>query len=141
VRAALGVAGLALIGWGLHRIQAGGLATDPAGIARWLVLGLLAHDLLVAGLTALAGLAVTRLVPAPARPVVAGGLLVGAALVLVSVPLLVGRGGGNPSADPLDYRLDLALCLLVVTAVTALLAWRRVAAARTSTVDDGEADA
>jgi hypothetical protein len=142
LRWALGVAGVALIGWGLRRIQVGGLATDPVGIARWLVLGLLAHDLLIAGITAIGGLVVARVVPAAARPVVAGGLLVGAALVLVSVPLLTGRGGGNPSADPLDYRLDLALCLLAVAAVTGLLAWRRLAAARVSTVDeDGEGDA
>jgi hypothetical protein len=142
-RWALGVAGVVLIGWGVHRVWVGGLATDPVAILKWLVVGLLAHDLLVAGIAAVVGTAVARVVPAPARPVVAGGLLVGAALVLVSVPLLSGRGGsGSPSADPLNYRLNLALLLAVVAAVTGLSAWRRTAAARVSTVDeDGEDDA
>jgi hypothetical protein len=135
-RWALGVAGVALIGWGVRRVWVGGLATDPVAIGKWLVLGLLAHDVLVAGITAVAGFGLARVVPAAARPVLAGGLLVGAALVLVSVPLLTGRGGGNPSADPLNYRLNLVLLLLVVAAVTGVSAWRRTAAARVSTVDE-----
>jgi hypothetical protein len=126
VRWMLGLGGVGLIGYGAHRIASGGRATDPADLGRWLLAGVLGHDLLIAGLTAAAGWLLTRLAPAAVRPAVQGGLLVAGSLVLVAVPVLSGRGGrGNASTDPLDYPRNLAAALLAVAAGTAAVAaWR-----------------
>ncbi|MEN3360359.1 MAG: hypothetical protein V7637_4341 [Mycobacteriales bacterium] len=142
VRWALGLAGGGLIGYGAHRIASGGLTTDPADLTRWLLAGVLGHDLLIAGLTAAVGWLLARLVPATVRPAVQGGLLVAASLVLIAVPVLSGRGGhGNPSTDPLDYPRNLAVALLAVAAGTAAAAAWRVRranrSARQSTSDSG----
>jgi hypothetical protein len=122
----LGLAGAGLIGYGAHRIASGGLATDPTDLGRWLLAGVLGHDLLIAGLTAAGGWLLTRLTPAAVRPAIQGGLLVAGSLTLVAVPVLSGRGGrGNPSTDPLDYPRNLAAALLAVAAGTAAAAaWR-----------------
>jgi hypothetical protein len=127
IRALLGLAGAGLIGYGAHRIASGGLATDPADLARWLVAGVLGHDLLIAVVTAAGGWLLARLAPAPVRPAIQGGLLVAGSLVLIAVPVLSGRGGhGNPSTDPLDYPRNLAIALAAVAAGTAAAAlWRR----------------
>jgi hypothetical protein len=116
VRVLIGAAGVGLIGYGAYRIVTGGTATDPGSLGRWLAGGVLGHDVLIAAITAAGGAAVSRLVPARARAVVQGALLVAASLVLISLPVLSGRGGGNPSADPLDYPRNLALALLAVAA-------------------------
>ena len=126
VRLLLGLAGAGLIGYGAHRVASGGLTTDPGDLGRWLLAGVLGHDLLIAGLTAAAGWLLTRVVPASVRPAIQGGLLVAGSLVLVAVPVLSGRGGhGNPSTDPLDYPRNLAVALLAVLVGTAATAaWR-----------------
>jgi hypothetical protein len=125
-RWALGLAGTGLIGYGAHRIAAGGPATDPADLGRWLLAGVLGHDLLIAGLAAATGWLLARSAPAPVRPAIQGGLLVAGSLVLVAVPVLAGRGGhGNPSTNPLDCPRNLAVALLAVAAGTAAVAaWR-----------------
>jgi hypothetical protein len=132
-RCVLGLAGAGLIGYGAHRIASGGLTTDPADLGRWLLAGVLGHDLLIAGLTAAAGWLLTRVVPASVRPAIQGGLLVASSLVLVAVPVLSGRGGhGNPSTDPLDYPRNLTVALLAVAVGTAATAaWRLNRAHRT----------
>lgn len=126
LRPALGLAGIGLLGYGVHRVRTGGLATDPRDLARWLVGGVLAHDLVIAGLTAGAGWLLARTVPAAARPAVQGGLLVAGSLVLVALPVLSGRGGhGNATVNPLDYPRNLGWCLLAVAAGTATVAFGR----------------
>ena len=109
----------------------GGVATDWPVTATWLVGGVLLHDLVLVPAVAVVGWLVTRAVPAGARPVVRGGLLVGAVLTLVALPVLTGRGGaGNPSSTPLDYPRNLALILLAVAVLTAVLAAARVVRSR-----------
>jgi hypothetical protein len=124
IRWTCGVAGVALIGYGAHRIVSGGIATSPADLARWLIGGVLGHDLLIAGVTGATGWLLSRVVPARARPAVVGGLLVAGSLVLISIPVLSGRGGhGNPTTDPLDYPRNLAIAIAAVAAGTGLAAW------------------
>ncbi|WP_216209841.1 hypothetical protein [Amycolatopsis aidingensis] len=98
-RVALAVAGLALLAWGV--VLVGELAL-PAGphtlrLLGWLVGGPLVHDLLLAPVVGLAGLALSRFArPAWRAPLTAGAVISGV-LVLLSVPLLWRRYGAPPS--------------------------------------------
>jgi hypothetical protein len=126
-RGLLAAAGLAALGYGIHGLLTAARATHPTQAARWLIGGVLAHDLIVAPVAALVGLALTRLVRAPYRAVVQGALLVSSAVLLSSLPLWRGYGGapGNPSVDPLPYGRNLALVLGAIwLAAGALIAAR-----------------
>jgi hypothetical protein len=122
-RVGVGLAGLALIGYGARGVITGGIATAPRDTARWLVAGVLGHDLLLAPLVAAVGWTVHHAVPARWRPFVHSGLFVAGTVVLVAIPVLTGRGGhGNASSNPLDYRRNLVIVLAAVAAGTALVA-------------------
>ncbi|MFL6129233.1 MAG: hypothetical protein ACJ73E_09215 [Mycobacteriales bacterium] len=125
-RVGLGALGIAAIGYGGRGVLTGGVATDWPVTATWLLAGVLLHDLVAVPVVAVAGWLVTRLVPAPIRPVVRGGLAVAVLVTVVALPVVSGRGDpGNPSSTPLDYPRNLALVLLAVAAGTAVLAVRR----------------
>ena len=92
-------------------------------IAAWLVLALLVHDALIAGLifaVAFAGRRVRRSRPAAPIVIVQCALAVGAIVALVVVPQIVGQavGPANPSVLPLDYAANLALFLVALAVVT-----------------------
>jgi hypothetical protein len=130
-RVALGVVGAAAISYGGWSILTGGIETSPAEVGRWLVAGVLAHDLVIASVVAVAGWLLTRLVPLSIRPTVQGGLYVAGAVTLVAIPVLSGRGGhGNPSSNPLDYPRNLLFLLAAIAAVTAVACAVRLAARR-----------
>jgi hypothetical protein len=130
-RAGLGVAGAALIGFGVRGVLTGGIATAPRDTARWLVAGVLAHDLLLAPVVAVVGWTLHRTAPRRIRPFVQSGLFVAGAVVLVAIPVLTGRGGhGNASSNPLDYPRNLLLVLAAVAAGAALAAVAAVARSR-----------
>ncbi len=116
------VAGLAALAYGLLLLVTDGGAAPVVPVVTWLAGSLVLHDALLAPLTVLAGVVVTRLVPRDVRPVVAGGLVVAACLVVVALPALGTPGvPDNPSATPRDYPLGLAVLLALDAAVTALL--------------------
>lgn len=126
----LPVGGL-LMAWGLIGLLRESRLTVPASWLRWLLGGLLAHDLLLAPVILAIGLAVRRLPPAP-QPPVRAALIVSGALGLMSVPLLLGYGRatqpGNSSLLPGDYPANLAAVLGAVWAIAgvwALLTRRR----------------
>ena len=119
-RVGLGAVGIAAVGYGGWGVLTGGVATDWPVTAAWLLAGVLLHDLVLVPLVAAAGWLVTRVVPAPVRPVVRGGLVVAALVTVVALPVVSGRGDpGNPSSTPLDYPRNLALVLLAVALGTA----------------------
>lgn len=126
------VAGWALIGVGVAGALADPDLPRPAELARWLVGAALVHDLLVAPVVVLVGLAVARLVPPTVRGTVEGGLVVSAVVVLFAVPLVRGYGV-RPDNPTVHYRDDYGVALLAVVAfvwaVTAAVAagqrWRR----------------
>ncbi len=130
-RYGLGAAGLAAVLFGLRGLVTGGVATHWPVTVVWLVAGVLVHDLVLVPLLAAAGWVLARLVPAPARPVVRGGLLVAAVMTLVALPVLSGRGdASNPSLTPLDYPRNWAILLALTAVVTVSLTvprWRRPA--------------
>jgi hypothetical protein len=121
VRRLLVAAGVVLIGVGL---RGSALAPDtaPVRVAVLLVVAALLHDLVLAPVAVAAG-AVVRHVPGRAREVLQAVGIVGASVVLVAVPVLVGAGrrADNASVLPRDYGRGLALVLLAVV-VTAVLA-------------------
>ncbi|HST66483.1 MAG TPA: hypothetical protein VLM05_14960 [Mycobacteriales bacterium] len=130
-RIGLGAIGVAGVLFGLRGLVLGGVATHWPVPAVWLVAGVLAHDLVLVPLVAAAGWVLARVVPARVRPVLRGGLLVAAAVTLVALPVLSGKGDAtNASLTPLDYPRNLAIVLGAVAAGTAVLAVVRLSSGR-----------
>lgn len=129
----------AVVGWG---IMAAGLIgffaddarTRPANAARFVLGAAVVHDLLVAPAVILVGLAVNRLAPARARPVVQGALLVSGAVALFSVPFVRGYGrvSTNPSILPGNYAAALLTILAAIWATATVLVLRRLRKSRTA---------
>ena len=91
-------------------------ATVPANLLKFLAGSLIAHDALFAPLVGLGSLALVRLIPRHVRPTVQGTLIISAAVVLISIPVLTGRGRNpnNPSILPGDYGPSLLKVLAVI---------------------------
>ncbi|MEV1073784.1 hypothetical protein [Micromonospora parva] len=90
----------------------------------WLIGGPALHDVLVAPLVGLVGLALGRLVTDRLRRAwIAAGLLASATLLLIAVPLLWRPPSAppNPGLPDRDYPLGLAVGLAVVWAVIAIV--------------------
>ena len=97
-------------------------ATDLVVLGLWLVAAVVIHDLVVAPLTVGAGVVLTRL-PARGRRYVQSGLVAGALVTVVAVPLIM-RQDTQPPAESIlmrDYSADLALLLGLVAAVSLLV--------------------
>ena len=109
-------AGWVVIAYGLRGIFQHSLDTRPAQLARFVVGGALLHDLVVAPLVIVAGVAVARAVRGRNRPVVQAALVVTAIVALFSYPLVraYGLATNNPTSLPHDYARNL---LVVLTAV------------------------
>jgi hypothetical protein len=109
--ALLPVGGL-LMAWGLVGLFRDAASTAPASWLRWLLGGLLVHDLLLVPAVLGVGLAVRRL-PGPLQPPVRAALIVSGTLALMSLPLLLGYGRatqpGNASLLPGDYPRNLGI--------------------------------
>ncbi|MEV7155372.1 hypothetical protein AB0N77_12265 [Streptomyces misionensis] len=129
VRVLAGAAGVALMGTGVSLL----LDVRLTGVLAWLGAALLVHDVLIAPLVLLAGLALTRVGARGARGgvrgPVRGALLVAGALTAVALPPLLRPGApANSSVVPLDYLRNWLLALAVTAALTtALIVARRLA--------------
>jgi len=117
----------AAVGWALILVGVRGvfshrIDTRPAQLARFVVGGALIHDLLVAPLVVLVGVAVARVVRGRARAVVQGALVITATLALFSYPLVraYGKATRNPTSLPHNYTLNLVLVLGVIWALAAV---------------------
>ena len=121
MRAVFVALGLAAVGYGGYGLLTDGGA-NPLGQLAFLAVLLAGHDFVVVPLVILAGVAVTRWVPEPARGPVRAALVVSAAVTAVALPFVVGAGrvAGNPSAFPQSYGSGLAVVLAVVWTVAAL---------------------
>ncbi|MET8359508.1 hypothetical protein [Micromonospora sp. NPDC005171] len=90
----------------------------------WLIGGPVLHDLLVAPLVGLVGLALGRLVTNRARRAwITAGLLASATLLLIAVPLLWRPPSAppNPGLPDRNYPLGLAVALAVVWAAIVIV--------------------
>jgi hypothetical protein len=122
-------AGWTVMTAGVGGAIANGESTDPPALALWLAGSLVAHDLVVAPAVFLVGMTLRRSVPAWARALVQGGLIVTGVLAVYSIPLLggFGRDAGNPSILPRAYGTGLLVAVASVWAGVAILlalAWR-----------------
>ncbi|NUU26140.1 MAG: hypothetical protein HOV68_32260 [Streptomycetaceae bacterium] len=123
-RVLLVAAGAAGIGYGIAGVLDEPPYVDRWGVVRWVVGGLLVHDLgfaiVVFGVGWLAMRTFPGRGPAPwVRRTLLGGLAVGTAATLITLPALVRPWPPpNPSVVPLDYGRNLAIVWGVVAAVT-----------------------
>ena len=93
----------------------------------WLVAAVAIHDGLIAPVTVGTGLALT-FVPSRSRRYLQGGLIVGALITVIAVPL-IGRQGTQPEAKAIllrDYSANLALLLGMTAAIALVLYALRV---------------
>lgn len=123
-------AGWAVIAFGVRGLFHHHIDTRPANLARFVVSGLVLHDLIFAPLVLAAGVVVARTVPGRVRAPVQAALFISGSLALFSYPLVRGYGHAvhNPSSLPHDYAANLALVLGLVWAgatVAVLLRLRR----------------
>jgi hypothetical protein len=118
--------------WLLLSRQDGAQVVD---VVRWLVAGVVLHDVVLAGLVLVAAVVVTRVVPEPARAPVAVAAIVLGSVTLLAVPVL-GRFGAkadNPTLLDRDYLAGwsgLALLVVVVAAAASVVRMRRAQRAR-----------
>jgi hypothetical protein len=91
-------------------------------LARWGIGLAVVHDLVLAPIVSLVGLAVGRLLPRSAKGPVAAGLFVSATVTAVAWPAVRGYGRlpGNPSALPGNYARGLAVVLAAVWVAVAV---------------------
>jgi hypothetical protein len=121
-------AGWAVIAYGLRGIFQHSLDTRPAQLARFVVGGALLHDLVVAPLVILAGVAIARAVHGRARPVVQAALVVTAIVTLFSYPVVraYGLATNNPTSLPHNYARNLLVVLAAIwVAAAGAIAVRR----------------
>lgn len=116
--------GWALIVWGVRGALHHDLHTRPGQLARFLLGGALAHDLLLAPAVLGVGVVLARTVRNRWRAPIQVALFIGGTLLLYSYPLVRGYGRvlRNPTSLPHDYATNLVVVLLAVVVGTAVVA-------------------
>jgi hypothetical protein len=124
------VAGWALILWGVRGTLQHHVDTRPAELARFLLGGALAHDLLLAPAVLLTGVIVARSIRGRWRAPIQSALFIAAALSLFAYPLVRGYGRvlRNPTSLPHNYAANLAVAL--VATIAAIFGVARLSASR-----------
>lgn len=114
-------AGWAVILYGLRGALHHSLDTRPAQLARFWIVGALAHDLVLAPTVLLIGVILTRVVPRNQRAMAQRALIICGPLALFAYPEIRGYGHAlrNPTSLPHNYMANL---LLVAGAVVVALA-------------------
>ena len=120
-RIVLGTAGLLLITFGVARLLIQVPFASLLWVAVWLMVAVAVHDGVLAPATVGAGLLLGR-IPPRARRFVQGGLVVGAMVTVIAVPLIL-RRGTQPAVKAIlqrDYAGGLGLLLGLIAAVAAI---------------------
>ena len=112
------------MGTGGWLLVTGGRTTDPVSVLTFVAVPVVVHDAVFAPAVILLGWLVLRCVPRPARAPLQVATLMVASLVLVALPLVLvqvtgRRPADNPSVDPLDYRGNVVVLLVLVMGVAA----------------------
>jgi hypothetical protein len=121
LRVLLGLAGVAMIGYGGYQILHYSAATRPAKLAEWLLGALVLHDGVLSWGVLGAGWLSARLARGRTRAYVEGGLVCAALILVIGLPLVY-RRGKSPSGSTLltqNYAAHLAVLLGTVAAVAA----------------------
>jgi hypothetical protein len=121
------VVGWAIIAFGLRQVVVDAAATNPTGLAAWVLGGVLVHDLVVAPIATAVALLLARIGSRWWTGPVAASLAVSAIVVAFAFPLLrgYGRRDANPSALPRDYgAATLALVVGIWSVAAVVVLWR-----------------
>jgi hypothetical protein len=112
------VAGWAIIGWGVRGALHHHVDTRPTQLARFVLDGVVLHDVVFAPLVLAGGVVLAKVVPGRWRAAVQAGLFVSGCTALFAWPEVrdYARVLHNPSSLPHDYTANL---LIVVAAVWA----------------------
>jgi hypothetical protein len=116
----LGILGWAAIGYATWGVIVHPGATDPPNFAVWFLGAAVVHDLVVAPVVLVVGLALVRTVRR-GRAALQVAIICSATLCLFSLPVLLGLGGlrDNATLLPRNETLGLVAALAVVWATTA----------------------
>jgi hypothetical protein len=119
VRIAVVLVGAGLAAYGIDGLIGATSTHALTSATKWFVGGALAHDLLIAPVVVLLGEVLARLLPGAVRPYAQAGLFITAALTLVALPFLSGKGyhASNPSALALNYGRGYGIAVAVVWAL------------------------
>jgi hypothetical protein len=124
LRVLLGAAGLAVLGNGLRGLLTTAHLPALESVGRWLVVGLLLHDAVLAPVVFVACAIAYRLTGPRLRRALAVILLVGGSVFLVTLPeFLLPPGNSNPTVHPLNYARGLAIVGAVVIVAALLPLW------------------
>lgn len=119
-RIAIAVPGILLGLFGVFRLLTEVPNDDLIQLAIWLAAAVLLHDGVLSPIIVGVGWLIARVVPPRARAFVQGGLLAGALVTVIAVPMIY-RGDVQPPSKGIlrqNYSLNLLIVLLVVAAVT-----------------------
>jgi hypothetical protein len=127
-------AGWAVILWGVRGALHHHVDTRPGQLARFLIGGALAHDLVLAPVVLLTGVLLARSVRGRCRAPIQAALFISGTLVLFTYPELRGYGHalGNPTSLPHNYAVNLAVVVATVVIGVTAAALVRVSASRRS---------
>lgn len=132
------IAGGGVLAFGLIGLLTNSTQTRPGNMVKFVVGGLIAHDAIVAPAVVIASFLLARLLPEAVRGGIQATLAVCAVLVVMSVPVLTGKGKdpNDPSTLPLDYPRNLAIVLAIVIVGGVTLTLLRAARRRSSAAAD-----
>jgi hypothetical protein len=124
MRRLLYAAGAVLIAWGGYGLFTNTQHPQPVPWLQFFIGANLLTDVVIVPAVIVVGLAVARLGSARLRPYVSSALVLSGVVLLVALPLLLGKGlrSDNPSIQPLDYPRGLLVTLAAVWAGVALVA-------------------
>lgn len=131
-RRAFAAAGLALLGYGVARLFLVVAWTDLFLLLVWMVVAVAVHDGLVSPLVLGVGAGLRRWVPDRGRRYLQVGLLTGAMITAIALPMIYLEGSQPPEKAILlqHYGANLTLLLGIVAVVTLALYAVRVARGR-----------
>lgn len=121
LRVLLGSAGLAMLGYGAWGVLYKAHETALESIGRWLLVGLILHDAVLAPIVFTAGFLAYRVTGPRLRRALAAVLLIGGCAALIALPeFLLPPGNTNSTVHPLDYARGLTIVVGSVVAAAAL---------------------
>jgi len=133
-RRVLGAVGVGMLAYGVVRLLLVAPLPDLFHLLLWLVSALVVHDGLLSPVALALGATLGRWVPDRARTYLQGGLVAGAMITAVAIPLIYLEGSQPPEKALLlqRYGLNLTVLLALVAAVSLALYALRVARDRRS---------
>lgn len=137
----LSALGAAIIGFGIYGVIHDSKLTVPVSFIKWMVGGLILHDLVLAPLVILAGAGLRRFLPGRFRAPVQAALALAGVLALLSVPV-IGAYGASRANPTVIYSHHYTRALIILFAILlAGAAFGVLRAARTSTADGADDEA